>query len=138
MSVHSLKDLIQSRGGAELIITYMQKTNKRSLLRRGLSLMFVVMMNTIFRLNLKYYNGAFICKTELLRSIPIKSTGLAALAECNVRLIKAGTPFKTAYFEHIGRKHDTSKALHPKSIKAVLSTVLMLIQDIYFPKPKSK
>jgi len=50
-------------------------------------------MNIIFGLKLKYYNGAFICRRDLLQSIPIKSTGLAALAECIVRLLRAGKSF---------------------------------------------
>jgi glycosyltransferase involved in cell wall biosynthesis len=133
MSGQSLKELIESRGGADLIITYMQKTDKRSLLRRGLSLSFVLMMNALFLLDLKYYNGAFICRRELLQSTPIKSTGLAALAECVVRLIKAGHSFKAIYFEHTGRKHDQSKALNFKSIKAVMTTVIVLVKDIYWP-----
>jgi len=35
MSAQSLKELIASRGGAEIVITYMRKTDKRSLLRPG-------------------------------------------------------------------------------------------------------
>ncbi|MBI4309684.1 MAG: glycosyltransferase family 2 protein, partial [Candidatus Omnitrophica bacterium] len=41
MSAQSLKELIAGRGGADLIITYMRKTDKRSLLRLMLSRMFV-------------------------------------------------------------------------------------------------
>ncbi len=133
MSGQSLKELLQSRGGADVVITYMRKTDKRSIVRRGISLLFVITMNTLFGLHLKYYNGAFICRRELLQSIPIKSTGLAALAECIVRLLKAGHGFKAIYFEHTGRKHHKSKALTFKSVKAVSLTVLILIKDIYWP-----
>ncbi len=131
MSAQSLKELIASRGGADVVISYMKKTDKRSLLRRALSSVFVLGMNVLFFLNLKYYNGAFICRRTLLQSIPIKSTGLAALAECIVRLLKAGHGYKTVYFEHTGRKHDTSKALSLRSLKAVSYTVLVLMKDIY-------
>ena len=133
MSAQSLKELIASRGAADVIITYMRKTDKRSWLRRFLSRGFVAAMNLIFGLNLKYYNGAFICRRELLQSIPIKSTGLAALAECIIRLLKAGHGFKPIYFEHSGRKHEKSKALNFKSVKAVISTVVVLAKDIYWP-----
>ena len=136
MSGQSLKELIAGRGGAELIITYMRKTDKRSVLRRLLSRSFVVMMNIVFVLDLKYYNGAFICRRELLQSVPIKSTGLAALAECLVRILKAGHSFKPIYFEHTGRKHEQSKALNLKSIKAVAWTIAVLIKDIYWPARK--
>ena len=133
----SLKDLIASRGSADLVISYMQKTSRRSLFRRMVSRSFVGMMNMFFGLRLQYYNGAFICKTELLRSIPIKSTGLAALAECLVRLLKKGTSYRTVYFEHAGRRHEHSKAFHFKSIKAVAKTIGILIKDVYFPPRNS-
>ena len=137
MAAGSLKDLIASRGSADLVISYMQKTDRRSLLRRMVSRSFVGMMNMLFGLRLQYYNGAFICKTQLLRSIPIKSTGLAALAECLVRLLKKGTPYRTVYFEHVGRRHERSKAFHFKSIKGVAKTIGILIKDIYLPTRNS-
>ena len=115
----------------------MRKTDKRSLLRRMLSRMFVWGMNVVFLLKLKYYNGAFICRRELLQSIPIKSMGLAALAECIIRLLKAGKSYKAIYFEHTGRKHEKSKALNFKSLRTVIATVLFLIKDIYWPDSKN-
>ena len=135
MSALSLKDLILARGSADLIISYMQKNTKRSLFRRFVSGTFVFIMNILFGLNLKYYNGAFICKASLLKSIPIKSTGLAALAECIIRLLKKGVSFKTVYFEHTGRRHEKSKAFNLKSINAVTKTIVTLWRDIYFPAP---
>lgn len=133
MAAQSLKDLIASRGGADLIITYMKPSLKRSLLRRILSRMFISFMNIVFVLNLKYYNGAFICRRDLLQSIPIKSTGLSALAECIIRLVKAGHSYRPIYFEHTGRKHEHSKALNLKSFKAVVRSVFVLIKDVYWP-----
>ena len=136
MSALSLKDLLEARGSADLIISYMQKNNKRSFFRGCVSKTFVLMMNLLFGLKLKYYNGAFICRTSLLKGIPIKSTGLAALAECIVRLLRQGVSWRAVYFEHVGRAHDKSKAFNLKSIKAVLKTIWILWWDIYFPSSK--
>jgi glycosyltransferase involved in cell wall biosynthesis len=131
MSAFSLKDLLEARGSADLVISYMQKTNKRSLFRRFISKIFVIIMNLLFGLKLKYYNGAFICRASLLKATPIKSTGLAALAECVVRLLKQGVSWRAIYFEHVGRRHEKSKALNLKSINAVLKTIWILWWDIY-------
>ena len=81
-----------------------------------------------------YYNGAFICKTALLRTIPIKSTGLAALAECIVRLLKKKVAWRAIYFEHAGRRYEQSKAFNKKSVCAVCKTVWVLWRDIYWPR----
>jgi len=134
MSAHSLLDLLEARGSADVVISYMQKTNKRSLVRRTISKIFVVVMNLLFGLKLKYYNGPFICRTSLLKAIPIKSTGLAALAECNVRLLKQGATWRAIYFEHTGRRHEKSKALNLKSFEAILKTIWILWRDIYFSR----
>src|ERR1700685_2548884 len=45
MSALSLKDLLEARGSADLVISYMQKTNKRSFFRRFVSRIFVMLMN---------------------------------------------------------------------------------------------
>jgi len=134
MSALSLKDLLEARGSADIVISYMQKTNKRSLFRRFVSKLFVLFMNFLFGLKLKYYNGAFICRTSLLKATPIKSTGLAALAECVVRLLKQGATWRSIYFEHVGRRYERSKAFNLKSIIAVLKTIWILWRDIYLTR----
>jgi len=134
MSALSLKDLLEARGSADVVISYMQKTNKRSLFRRFVSKIFTMIMNLLFGLKLKYYNGAFICRASLLKSLPIKSTGLAALAECIVRLLKQGISWRAIYFEHAGRRHEKSKAFNLKSINAILKTIWILWWDIYISR----
>lgn len=131
MSGDSLAKLVKEIGDTDLVISYMSRTNKRSLFRRVVSKIFVVMMNTLFGLKLEYYNGAFICRAQVLKTIPIKSVGLATLAECLVRMIKGGYSYKAIYFEHIGRKSDRSKAFNFKSILAVAQTIGILFRDIY-------
>lgn len=138
MAGDSLAKLIKEIGTTDLVISYMAKNNKRSLFRRIVSRTFVAIMNFLFVLDLEYYNGAFICRSSVLKSIPIKSVGLAALAECLVRMIKAGYSYKAIYFEHIGRKNQNSKAFHLKSIWAVLKTIGILFKDMYFTPAQSK
>ncbi len=135
MAGNSLAKLIGEIGATDLVISYMAKNNKRSWFRRIVSKAFVIVMNTLFGLRLEYYNGAFICRAQVLQNITIKSQGLAALAECLVRLIKAGYSYKTIYFEHTGRKNEHSKAFRFKSIMAVVKTIAILIKDIHFSGP---
>jgi glycosyltransferase involved in cell wall biosynthesis len=136
MAGDSLAKLVGEIGDTDLVISYMSKTNKRSLFRRIVSRLFIFIMNTLFGLKLEYYNGAFICRTQVLKAIPIKSVGLATLAECLVRMIKSGYSYKAIYFEHIGRKNDRSKAFKLKSIWAVAGTIGILLKDIYFTAPE--
>ncbi len=135
-SALSLRDIIQAVDGEDLVITYAKHIRNRSVLRNIISKTFVLFLNILFGLNLKYYNGLLICRRELFQSIPIKSTGLAAIAECVVRLIKSGCSYKEICFEHTGRQYGRSTALSLRSLKSVTRTILILIQDIYFAPPR--
>lgn len=133
-SWESLRDVINEIGSADLIVTYMADMRNRSLLRRFISRSFVFLMNGLFGLRLKYYNGLFICKRTVIQAIPIKSSGLAAAAECLVRMIKSGCSYKEICFHHTGRRAGKSTALTMKSLKIVIKTIFVLFKDIYFSK----
>lgn len=132
MSAGCLRQLLNQIGSEDLVISYMVSQGNRRLVRRLLSRGFVTLLNGLFGLNLAYYNGAFLCRRSLIQSLPIKSDGLGMVAECLVRLIKAGCRYKAIPFEHTGRKHQQSKALRLKSILSVLYTVSILLKDVYF------
>jgi len=136
MAWESLRDLLTKIGQADIITSYMENMHKRSWGRRLLSRSFTLVMNTLFGLRLRYFNGPNICKRAHLQAITIRATSLMALAECLVRLIKSGSSYKEICFAHIGRKNDQSKALHPKSIAAVLHDVFVLWKDMTFRRVK--
>ncbi|MFA5087877.1 MAG: glycosyltransferase family 2 protein [Candidatus Omnitrophota bacterium] len=134
MAWESLRDLVRNIGEADIIASYMSDMRRRSVLRRILSRLFTCLMNVIFHMKLRYFNGSFICRRKLLRSIPIKAKSLVVIAECLVRLIKSGASYQEICFTHSGRKSERSKALYPKSIVAVLHDVFVLWTDIYLSK----
>lgn len=134
MDGSSFRDIVKETGNADLIISYMGDMKNRSFLRRVLSRTFILMMNAVFGLRLRYFNGAFVCKREIIQSLSIKGTGLAVVAECVVRMIKAGCSYKEVRFEHTGRKAGKSTALTMKSIKSVARTVGILIYDIHLAR----
>ncbi len=126
-----LATLYQSRTNADVITSYMQNPQSRTLLRRTLSSGFVVLLNTVFGLRLRYYNGVTIMRTELVKELPLISDGLTVIAECLIRLIKSGGTYREVGFEHTGRRHHQSKAVSFKSFAVTLKFVLLLSRDIY-------
>ncbi len=137
MSSQVLRNLIEEMEDVDIVITYMTDNRNRSLLRKILSRLFVRLMNFIFNLKLKYYNGSFMCRLETIRKVELKSFGLAMVAELLVRLIKSGHSYKEICFDHTGRKNEKSKALTLKSIMEVARTILILCWDIYI-HPRTK
>lgn len=128
MSGESLKDLIRSRAVADIVLAYMQDSRNRSLLRRLLSTAFVVICNRITGLNLRYYNGPFICRTEVARRVKLRSDGLAVFAEMKIAMIRSGCSFVEIPFHHVGRKTGTSKALTVKTLLQTARTMWILVK----------
>jgi len=130
----SLRLMLDNLGKEDLVVSYTVDSRTRSPARRIVSKMFAVAMNMIFGMNLRYFNGCFLCKRKLLQSINLTSSGFAIYAEAKVRLIKAGASIIEVPFNHVGRKHGKSKAVSIKSVIETLITILLLINDIYFRK----
>lgn len=129
-SAKLLIDLINRRKEADVILAYTVNPQRRTFFRRIISVSFTKFMNLIFGLNLRYYNGYFICKLDLLKKVKLHSKGLAIFAEAKVRLIKNGASFVEIPFEHTGRMHNESKAVSLKSVKETLGTIISLITKI--------
>lgn len=132
MSAKTLSDMIAARKKADVVSSYMTNMFKREFSRRVISIFFIKFMNLIFRLNLKYYNGYFICPRDLLRSVNLKSTGFTIYAEIKVKLIKNGASILEIPFENRPRMHGVSKATNLHAVMQTINGVLMLIKDIYF------
>lgn len=130
VSASSLIPLIKARDQADLITAYMKTDGQRTLLRRVISRSYVLLMNLLFGLNLHYYNGPFICKTQAVTSIKLHSTGLDIYSELKVRLIKKGYSFKEVTFRHTGRKYGKSTAVGLKSIVRTIRNTINLYRDL--------
>ncbi len=129
MSSRSLKDLIKVMTQADIVTAYMANPTYRSLPRRFISNSYIKIMNLLFGLNLKYYNGPFICKTALVKNLTFASVGHTIFAELKVRLIKRGANYKEIPFEHIGRKHDKSKAVSWRNIRSTVKMMYALYKE---------
>lgn len=130
MNANSLADLIIARESADLIISYLGKSDTRKFMRRLVSLTYVGLLGMLFKLKLEYYNGPFICRTKLLKKLRLISTGFTICAELKIRLIKKGFSYKEIPFLHIGRLHGKSKALTFRSIANTLIVTFLLWKDI--------
>ena len=92
-----------------------------------------MILNLIFGLRLKCYNGATLYRAEDLRTLDIKSSqGMTILAECLIRLIKSGSTYKEVPFDFIGRKGGSSQALRFKNFMECFQVIGILIRDVYF------
>jgi glycosyltransferase involved in cell wall biosynthesis len=123
-----LQDFVKYADKDTILSAYPINSADRVWYRKFVSDGFVLVMNGLFRLNLHYYNGAFICRTELLRKTPLLSEGFAIYAEAKVRLARQGYKIREVPNRYVGRKSGGSKAFRLKSVFQTIRTIYGLIR----------
>ena len=130
----SFDAILAQRGKADIIIPYTLNSKDRPIHRRVISQIFVWLLNTIFKLNLRYYNHSVLHKKEIVDSVDIFTNSYAFQAEILIKLIKSGY----SYIE-VGISDKFEKGIKTKifKLKNIISTGLFLINiisEIYFSK----
>lgn len=132
VSIQTFRNLLVARRSDALVSSYMISMAEREPVRQIISKLFTAIMNFIFGLHLRYYNGYFICPLSQLHRIEIKSKGFTIFGEIKVKLIKQGVKYTEIPFEYKPRQYGVSKALTWKSLMQTISMFFVLIRDIYF------
>lgn len=111
-----MKRVFSRAGTADMIIPYTSNHEVRPWGRRVLSKLFVWWINRVGGHNLHYYNGAVLHRTELLRSIPIRTDGFGYQAEILLKLLSKGHSYNEVGIEITYRPFGSSKAISPSSL----------------------
>lgn len=122
--------ILDAVGKADMILPYVINPEVRPLFRRVASRVFTMLMNFLFGLRIKYYNGVVVHRTALVRQITITTDGFAYQAEALVKLLKKGTSYLelgTTLRECRGRN---SKALKPKNLAVVVSSIVNIYRQV--------
>ncbi len=77
-------------------------------------------MNSLFGLDVPYYNGLVVHRLELLRGIEIETDSFAYQAEAIVKLLKRGASYATVGVEISTREHGGTKAFRLSNVVRVL------------------
>ena len=117
-------------GAADIIIPYTVNTWVRAFSRRVISRAFTNLVNLISGLNLRYYNGPCIHRSDIIKSVEMTTFGYAYMGSNLARLIKGGCKYVEIGMYLKPRKHGESKAFRLKNIMRVLRTLGKLFCDI--------
>lgn len=131
----TFRDIVTARRIDHIGLTYMSDMSHRTLKRKLITYLYTKIINSIFGLKLKYYNGYFICPRQMVQSLNLKSTGFTLFAEIKIKLIRSGIRYIEIPYECAPRLYGTSKALTFKSIIQTFTMIPILIWDIHF-KPR--
>lgn len=117
-------------GKADIVLPY-PISQKRSLFRAVASRGFTTVMNGLFGLHVRYYNGTVIHRVDNLRGIHIETDSFAYQSEALIKLLRAGKSYVEVGIEIEPRGGRTSKALRPKNLIGVGKAIGGLLVEVY-------
>lgn len=134
----TLDNIFQNLGEADMVIPYIQNPEVRPWGRRFLSKTYVIIINTAFVLNLKYYNGMCFFKTAIVKKVPVSTYGFAYMTEILVKLLKSGASFIEVPMINRARQRGATKAFRFKNIVSVFKTFLHLFYEVQILRRRIK
>ena len=132
-SADSIRATIENAGVADIILPYPANSDGRPLLRRGGARAFTTLMNSLFGLKIRYYNGPVI-RTGLLQQLETITDGYAMFSEIVIRLIGAGHSYHQIAVWQTPTTTTHSSALKPRNLREVLRTVTTLYRELHRAK----
>lgn len=130
----TIKNLFNALGSADIVTTYTVNKEVRNWKRRAVSAIYTFLINFLFNLRLRYFNGPSLIKVDLLKKLPPIPSGFAYMSEILVRLIKAGYGYREVEMYIKPSLGRVSRAFKLKNVKQVGQTILKLFIDVYFKK----
>jgi glycosyltransferase involved in cell wall biosynthesis len=121
--------MMDAVGSADIVLVYIL-SEVRGYFRRYLSKLFTLVLNILFGLHLRYFNGPCIYKNEILRKTKMTTNGFAFMAEINIRSVRAGYSYIEVGLNNQGRTHGNSKAFVFRNFLRVCNLVTKLFWEI--------
>ena len=133
-TVGNLVNIVSHVGEADIVIPFLQASKARPWLRRLTSRCFTAIINSLFGLNIHYYNGSVIHRTELIKTVSIRTNSFAYQAEALVKLLRGGcsyveVPYSSATYDGV-----FSYAMRPKNLVSVLKAIVCLFVEVKLGK----
>ena len=126
-SAEILERLFSFAGKADVVCGYIENPESRSLVRRGVSQFYTRVLNFLFRLNLRYYNGLQIHRTGWVRGVELRSRGFSFQAELLIRALRGGKSVVEVPTRHRERPGGgKTKIFKLRNLMSVVATVAAL------------
>jgi dolichol-phosphate mannosyltransferase len=131
MKPESIQTAFAAVGKADVVVPYQANQSARPWWRRSLSRFFTGMVNVLFGLRLRYFQGPCIYPTPWARSLPVTTRGFALLTDMLVRSIKAGCTYVEVPMYVQARGYGRSAAVSFRNVVTALWILGVLFRDIY-------
>ena len=128
----NLDAILDRIGDADMILSYPDVDPRRKR-RRWISRSFVILLNILFGVRLRYYTGPCIYRAEAAKGLRTIAQGSMMVPELLIRLLKQGQSFIEVDIHPKARTAGKTKTFRISNIVYVASSVLMLWLDIQVP-----
>jgi glycosyltransferase involved in cell wall biosynthesis len=132
----ALRDILVHLGEADILISYPSNTKVRPLIRRVISLLFTFLVNFSTGLNLRYYNGVCVHRTDIIKQLKDRDDSFAYMAKLLVQLVGAGYSYRQIPIILQKRRGGKSAAFKKDNIVGVAKTLRGLFWDYRIRKCK--
>jgi len=112
----SIENITSHAGEAEIVIPVLVDQTGRPWLRRFTSRTFTFVVNTLFGLTIRYYNGAVLHRTDLVKSVDILTNSFAYQAEALIKLLRHGHSFVEVPYRSTTYDGAFSYAMRPRNL----------------------
>ena len=129
MPASDMRAILGHLGEADIILPYLINPRLRPLGRRIGSWGFTAVVNLLFGLRVRYFQGVLPRRIHV-NKITIQTTSYAFQAEVAVKLIKAGCSYVEVGIENTPSRRGSSVALQPKRLLSVFKGILLLHRAI--------
>jgi glycosyltransferase involved in cell wall biosynthesis len=126
--VEDIENIMAPTGQADMVLVHVL-TDARPLLRRVISQNFTRVMNLLFGLQVKYFNGPNIYRSASIKQVKMSTDSYGLFAETLVRLLKSGHNYVEVGVPNRD-KHSNSKALRMKNFIQVGQLIFKLFWDV--------
>lgn len=122
----SIKTVLRKRGTADIIVPYFGTRDKRTFLRRTLSRLFTIVVNSINGYHIRYYNGIVLHKRYNVMRWHPTSSGFAYQAELISILLDQGKTYREVNISNNDRKSGISKAFNIQNYFSICHSLLQI------------
>jgi len=119
----SIKKMFKFTGCADIVTSFSVNMESRPYIRRILSRLYTLLINTIFNLELNYYNGMVIHRRDILQQSKASTFGFAYQSLILTQLLRSGCTFIEVGVYLRPRHAGRSTALKFKNVISVLGNI---------------
>lgn len=131
MDISELRKTLPFLEDNDFVLPYTVNKRIRSGFRRILSLTYIFLINTLFRVRLEYSNGCVIYKREIFNHLNIVTDGFTFQAEIVLKAIRIGYKYKEVGVNIRPRAFGKSKATKLKNFYDVFWSLFIIFLEIY-------